>query len=105
MAPPAIHTFTTMLLMTACGVNPVITPRLQDAPAPGDTYHQLQRKPAACEHEVSVLSANSQLTNSYDEVAEVSATCSPGARSVCEDTLRERACKLGADAVLLVPSP
>ena len=80
------------------------TPRIQDAPAPRDFYKQVTEKEAPCDHPVKLLPAGAQPGRRYREIASLSATCSPGAIELCERRLKERACVLGADALLLTES-
>ena len=88
------------------GCWPALTPRPQDAHAPRDFYAQIRPPESKCEREIAVLPAGSTPGRPHKEVASLSATCSPGSIEVCERRMQERACELGADAVVLVePSP
>jgi hypothetical protein len=78
------------------------TPRLQDAPAPRDFLAQVHDKEAPCDHEVVVFRPGAPIARPYKEVGSLSATCSPGAADICERRLRERACALGADGLVLL---
>ena len=83
---------------------------MQDAPAPRDFFAQVHDKEEACDHEVVVFRPGAPIARPYKEVGSLSATCSPGAADICERRLRERACALGADGLVLVdptagPSP
>jgi len=84
--------------LDGCGV---ATPRAQDAPAPLDFYKEATEKEKPCDRPVKVLPAGSSLGRPYREIASLSATCSPGSTELCERRLKERACELGADALLL----
>jgi len=84
--------------LAACGV---ATPRVQDAPAPTDFYKQATEKEKPCDRPIQVLPAGSSLGRPYREMASLSATCSPGSTELCERRLKERACEMGADALLL----
>ncbi|HMI86770.1 MAG TPA: hypothetical protein VK550_21905 [Polyangiaceae bacterium] len=77
------------------------TPRLQDASAPRDFYKEVSEKEAACDRPVQLLPAGTLPGRRYRELASLSATCSPGSVELCDRRLKERACALGADAVLL----
>ena len=84
--------------LAACGV---ATPRIQDAPAPLDFYKQASEKETPCDRPIQVLPAGSSLGRPHREIASLSASCSPGSTELCERHLKERACALGADALLL----
>jgi hypothetical protein len=88
---------------TTVGVGACIagTPRLQDAPAPRDFFKQVSEKEAPCARPVKLLPAGALPGRPYREIASLSATCSPGSIELCERRLKERACTLGADALLL----
>jgi hypothetical protein len=61
-------------------------------------------KPAArCEHLVEFADRGS-VNRPYTELSRVSVTCHPALPELCERSLRDRACALGADAVLIVPA-
>ena len=105
-APPfssrlAAATLALAWLATACTSRPALTPRLQDASAPGDFYRALRPAERTCERDVAVLSAAEVGGRSYREVSMISATCYPGAPNACRQTLRQRACELHADALIL----
>ncbi|MFZ5893198.1 MAG: hypothetical protein ACOY0T_19215 [Myxococcota bacterium] len=57
----------------------------------------------SCDHLVEVVDT-SAAARPYQELSRMTATCHPTAPSLCERRLRERACSLGADAVLLTPT-
>jgi hypothetical protein len=78
-----------------------LTPHPEDAQAPRDFYRQVRPPASTCKRMVEVLSPETPIRRPYKELSALSATCSPGARSVCERRLKDRACERGADAVLL----
>ena len=80
------------------------TRRPQDAQAPHDFYKQVSEKEVTCDRPVKVLPPGALPGRPHREVASLSATCSPGSIELCERRLRERACALGADALLLTES-
>jgi hypothetical protein len=80
-----------------------LTPRNEDAPAPRDAYEQVTGSRPSCEPMVELLRSAAQTPRPYRELASLSATCSPGARELCERRLLERACQLRANAVILSP--
>lgn len=51
---------------------------------------------------MELVSAGTEAVRPYRELATLSANCYPGAPRVCEDQLKERACALHADAVILL---
>jgi hypothetical protein len=62
------------------------------------------RQPPAdppCDHDVPVLDARAPAPRAYDVVAMVSVTCGVGLAQSCDDRLRARACRDGADAVVV----
>jgi hypothetical protein len=83
------------------GCWPALTPRPQDSNAPRDFYAQVRPPESKCDREITVLPAGSAPGRPHKEVASLSATCSPGAVDVCERQMKDRACELGADAILL----
>jgi hypothetical protein len=83
-----------------CG-GPALTPRLEDTHAPRDFYAQVQRKEPACNRPVTVFPPGAAVGTPYKEMSSLSGTCSPGAIDVCEARMMERACELGAYAVIL----
>jgi hypothetical protein len=88
-----------------CG-GPALTPRLEDTHAPRDFYAQVHREEPACDRQVTVFPPGAAVGRPYKEVSSLSGTCSPGAIDVCEARMKQRACELGADAVILSePSP
>jgi hypothetical protein len=86
------------LSLTACSAMGV--PRPQDSQAPHDFYAQLRPEGATCDREVAILPSSGASGRKYKELASISATCSPGSQ-LCERRLKDRACELGADAVIL----
>jgi hypothetical protein len=62
------------------------------------------RPPAAdppCDRDVPLLDARGPAPRPYDVVATVSVTCGVGLAQSCDDRLRARACRDGADAVVV----
>ncbi len=80
-----------------------LTPRNEDAAAPRDAYEQVTGPRPACNPLVELLRSPAEARRPYRELASLSATCSPGARELCERRLLERACELRASAVILSP--
>jgi len=91
-------------ILVGCAGGPVLTPRSEDAAAPRDFYHSLVPAEPQCKRDVPVLEAAEVGGRAYHEVSALSATCSPGSPSVCRQQLRERACELNADALILEES-
>jgi len=61
-------------------------------------------KPAPrCEHFLEMV-PQSSVTRPYDELSRVSVTCHPALPEMCDRSLRERACALKADVILLQPA-
>ena len=87
------------LLLAGCSV--MATPRIEDAPAPTDYYRLAKPSERKCPRDVPILRANQAGGRPYEELKSLSATCYPGTPGVCEQTLLERACELGADALLM----
>jgi hypothetical protein len=99
------HDAFSMALLTAAalaGCWPFATPHPEDAHAPRDFYQQVRPPESKCDRAITVLPAGATPGRPHKEVASISATCSPGAVEVCEQRMKERACELGADAVLLL---
>jgi hypothetical protein len=94
----------------ACGcaeVTPRIpTPHVQDAHAPADFYEaNLHRESPPCDRAIALFpAAGAASGRRYKEIASLSATCSPGSLELCEQRLKERACELKADAVIMTES-
>jgi hypothetical protein len=100
------HSRFALLLLMLGGCSPALTPRPQDYNAPRDFYAQVRPPESKCDREIVVLPAGATPGRPNKEVASLSATCSPGATDVCERRLKDRACELGADAIVLVePTP
>src|SRR5256885_10616621 len=78
------------------------TPRPEDAHAPRDFYAQIHPAESKCDRDVAVFPAGAAPGRPHREIASLSATCSPGAIDVCERRMKDRACELAADAVILV---
>ncbi|HET9957831.1 MAG TPA: hypothetical protein VFQ61_25210 [Polyangiaceae bacterium] len=77
-----------------------LTLRPEDAPAPRDYYREIVRKKSDCSTDVPLL-REGEVNRPYEEVSRLSSTCYPGTPAVCERTLKERACQLSADALLV----
>jgi hypothetical protein len=87
--------------ISSSGCKYLFAPRPEDAPALKDFHSQLTRgEGPVCAHVISLLEPG-QVTRPYKVILSLSATCSPGSVQLCEDRLIERACRLGADAVVL----
>src|SRR5262249_16474797 len=89
------------LIALAC-VGCLGTPRVQDAPAIQDYVRQAHPPPNECHPNVPIHRSPPIDESDYVVVATLSATCYPGAPAVCERSLVERACKLGADILVVV---
>lgn len=77
------------------------TPNTEDAMAPQDFYAQVRPEPSKCGRSIEVVPSGTFPSRPFQELSRMSATCSPGAKSLCERRLEQRACALGADAVIL----
>jgi hypothetical protein len=88
-------------LFFGCAGAPALTPRLEDAAAPRDFYHSLVPPKPSCARAVPVLEPAEVGGRAFHEVSSISATCSPGSPSVCQEQLSERACELHADALIM----
>jgi hypothetical protein len=73
----------------------------EDARAPADFVEQWGKREKPCERPILVFPASAAPGRPKRELANISATCSPGSVELCERRLKERACALGADAILL----
>ncbi len=92
-------------LMVACTVGDYLaTPRAVDAPAIQDYAKQACKPVDRCPRRIDIFEVTQFDESAYTAVGTISATCYPGARAVCEQTLKARACELDADVVLIVPS-
>jgi len=89
-----------VLVLTRCNFMP--TPRIEDSPAPRDYYRLAKPSERKCRRDVPILRGDQAGGRPYQELETLSATCYPGTPGVCEQTLLERACERGADALLLV---
>jgi len=78
------------------------TPRVEDAPAIQDYVRQAHPPAKTCHRHVELHRSAPVDEGDYVVVATLSATCYPGAPSICEQSLTERACKLGADILVVV---
>jgi hypothetical protein len=99
--PGSLVLVCSLLGPSGCGY--ALTPRSVDAAAPGDALEQAAGPRASCEPLVELLRSASAARRPYRELASLAATCSPGARELCERRLLERACELRASAVILSP--
>ena len=89
-----------VLAAAACGVRPVYVPRA-DGSSQGDLA--LERAPAEgkCTRDVRLL--DQVPAAPFRELRTLSVTCDAGRPAECDEELRQRACTLGADAVVLSP--
>jgi len=85
------------LAASAC----ITTPRPEDLPATREFLSVDTYKEKECDRPLSVIPAGAQSGRPHRELANISVTCYPGSLWLCERRLKERACALGADAVLL----
>jgi hypothetical protein len=58
-----------------------------------------------CDPKVPLISQEIASVHAYDVISRVSVTCGVGLAQSCDDPLQERACALGADAILLTDEP
>jgi len=58
------------------------------------------RAEKGCERPLEVISSASLIRRPYRQLASLSTSCSPGVPHLCERRLKERACALGADALV-----
>lgn len=79
----------------------VPTPRAEDASAPSDYFASSNVATTACPREVELLRSAAEVRRPFRQLADLSATCYPGAPRVCENRLLARACELEADALVL----
>jgi hypothetical protein len=77
------------------------TPRAEDASAPSDYLASANTAAATCAPEVELLRSAAEVRRPFRQLADLSATCYPGAPRVCENRLLARACELRADALVL----
>lgn len=78
------------------------TPRVEDAHAPRAYWEEVVgSRESKCDRPIDVVPAHAMLGRARREVANITVSCYPGVPWVCERLLKERACELGADAVLL----
>src|SRR5690349_22182849 len=83
-------------------------PRIEDAHAPRAYWDSVNGPEPKCDRPLAVIPAHAVSGRPHREIANISVTCYPGVLWVCERRLKERACELGADAVLLsdaLPGP
>jgi len=93
----------TAVIAAASGCAYMATERIEDQAAPRDAYKQLTqaRATSKCERKVQLFRSTAEVLRPYRQASLLSATCSPGTPSVCDEVILERACALGADAVIL----
>jgi len=99
--PLSVRLAGTLIWLVSCGY--ALTPRDEDTAAPADAYQQTFGPRPQCDPMVELFRSASEARRPYREVSSLSATCSPGARELCERRLLERACELRASAVILSP--
>jgi hypothetical protein len=78
----------------------VTTPR--EVPTVQDLIKHSKPAPR-CEHLVEFVDRD-RANRPYTELSRASVTCHPALPDLCERSLRDKACEVGADAVLLVPA-
>jgi hypothetical protein len=93
-----------LLVVHALGGCWALTPRIEDATAPRDFYAQTQPSKSKCVREIAVFPPGALPARPHKDVASLSATCYPGALELCEQRMKDRACELGGDALLLLES-
>ena len=86
------------LLVTSCGVRPVYVPRSDGSPR-GDIALERARPESHCERDVRLL--RDAPSAPFVEVRTLSVSCDAGRPDECDEALRQRACTLGADAVIV----
>jgi hypothetical protein len=92
------------MLASLCGCSAIWPMRPEDATAPGDYYHSVRPEKSTCSRAIQLWPTQPPSDRRYRQIAEISVTCYPGAITVCERGLRERACQMGADAVIALPA-
>src|SRR3954464_10492156 len=92
--------FGSFVLASAACASLALTPRIEDAPALHDYASAAKKPQTECAHRVDVFEASQVDEAPYKTVGTISATCYPGAKAVCERTLKSRACELDADLVV-----
>jgi len=75
----------------------------ENAHASRDFYEQWQNGPE-CARPIALFEAHAAPGRPSRQLADISTTCYPGSIELCERRLKERACALGADAVILTES-
>jgi hypothetical protein len=81
-----------------------LTPRLQDSQAPRDYLAEAKPSKQSCDPPVELVRSPTDAQRPYREIASLSATCYPGAPTLCEQRLLQRACEHQADALILTES-
>lgn len=92
-----------VLLLSGC-LSALWPMRNEDLHAPGEVYRSANPEKSTCTHLVELWPSTPLTARPYKEIAKITATCYPGAITICERRLRDRACQLGADAVIAVKS-
>jgi hypothetical protein len=98
--PPAL------LALAAC-VQAVYPPSSPNSPHPntrpvvGITTDQPPPPDPPCARDVPVIDARAPAPRAYDVIGTISVTCGVGLAQSCDDRLRSRACRDGADAVVV----
>jgi hypothetical protein len=101
----ALHRVATLLasVIVAAGcVTLAGVPNPEDRHAPSEVYESIQRP--NCGRFVEMLAPHQQPARAYKTVASLSVTCHNGVNAACDRRLRERACELGGDALMLFES-
>ena len=101
LVAPRGLTLVASLVVSACFAT---TPRPEDVPATREFLSVDTYKEKECDHPVAVIPAAAPTGRPHRQLANISVTCYPGATWLCERRLKERACALGADAVILSDS-
>jgi len=81
-----------------------LTPRIQDSPAPHDYFAEAKPTKQACDPPVELVRSSADEHRPYHEIASLSASCYPGAPTLCEQRLLQNACEHQADALILSES-
>jgi hypothetical protein len=66
------------------------------------SFEQVSDSPAPrCRHAVPLVTSTEGSMRSYTIMSRIAVRCAPITPADCDDTLRARACEVGADAVVL----
>ena len=90
---------------SGCGGSLLDVPLTSDREAPPPReYFELAKRPTApaCDPPIQIVRDAAETGRPYRELATISASCYPGTPAVCEARLKERACELHADAIILL---